>query len=58
MSDKYQSCPCCEAELATVKMSTDAGEIQIGPKCSRLLEQFARLMGANPQRRPALTVVE
>lgn len=53
-----QSCPVCLAELATVQMSTDAGAVRVGAKCSRLLEQFARLMGAEPKRQPALTVVE
>jgi hypothetical protein len=51
-------CPVCSAELATVRLSTDDGEVRIGPKCSRLLEQFARLMGVTPKRAPALRVME
>jgi len=51
-------CPICLSYLATVRMSTADGEVRIGPKCSRLLEQFARLMGVKPKRAPALTVVE
>lgn len=51
-----ESCPACEAELATVRLRTEMGEVWIGPKCSRLLEALAKLCGLNPRRRRALRV--
>ena len=52
-----QSCPVCVAELATVTLTTSEGKVQIGPKCSRILEQLARLAGMDPKRAPALKVL-
>ena len=51
------TCPICEAELATVTISVE-GSVKVGPKCARLLTAFVRLMGEEPKRRPALTVLE
>jgi hypothetical protein len=52
-----ESCPVCSAELATVQMFTSEGSIRVGPKCSRILEQLAKLMGAETKRIPALKVL-
>jgi hypothetical protein len=51
------SCPVCLAELATVTLRTEEGETRLGPKCSRILEQLARLAGMDPKRAPALKVL-
>lgn len=52
-----ESCPVCQAELATVRLSTPDGTVQIGSKCSRIIEQLARLAGMDPKRVPALKVL-
>jgi hypothetical protein len=52
--DPAPSCIACEAELATVTLRTELGEIRIGPKCSRLIETLARLCGLDPKRRANL----
>lgn len=52
-----EQCPVCSAEWATVKLTTNEGTVQIGPKCSRILEQLARLAGMDPRRAPALKVL-
>lgn len=55
-----EACPVCKAEPATVVLSVcGGGKIRVGPKCSRFIEQFVLLMGAEPRRsqRPTLRVV-
>lgn len=52
-----EACPCCESEPAEVLLSTEVGEVRVGPRCSRLLEQLIRLAGARTIRKRRVPVL-
>jgi hypothetical protein len=47
----------CGAEWATVRLTSDKGEVFVGTRCAAVLENLTRLLGAPAKRGPALELV-